>query len=442
MGCGHNPFAHKSIPWNKPKAEDLEQLSFRSVDDSVTEHASEKRGFVSVPLNYENPEQKKIKLFYRFIPHDGSRGFKDQSKPVMVVINDGPGLSSESLRAYDAEAKKTDNLTFFLKDYDVLLVDQRGTGYSSPIDTDNSDLKPELIANYFDSDDIAKDYAQVIESLIPGRPFYLLGLGYGGLALYSYIFHNKAPRPQSFIFANSSLPPYGFLKKYRSQRRLQYGLNLQMQRSDSAFKKDIRTLRKRLREEGGNPNAVNSLYSYMGGRNSKEWKTSLREELNKLLEMDSSDLEDHFEFTEKGPDLLRYVLSARSHTPGMTQRKLFKYFQKKLPLNPWMLDGFWQDSYLGDLEDTWKADWIRWVDKNPPPSTEFPSIRQLSSRFQRTPSLFIFGRDDKSSQTQFRRRELRWFKSPKVQVVEVPGKGEFIFEKGGVQLVKRILEKK
>lgn len=163
--------------------------------------------------------------------------------------------------------------------------------------------------------------------------------------------------------------------------------------------------------------------------------------LKKLLKMDSSELEDYFRSLQEGPNLMEYVLFSRGFTPGMTARTLYKYFRKRQPLPSWMLDGFWQKSYLGEIDD-WKAQWLQHVDKYPPPATNFANIRQLSSRFQRTPALFIFGREDKNSQTQFRRRELRWFKSPKVQVVEVPGSGEFLFENGGVQLMKRILDKK
>ena len=82
-------------------------FKYKKVDPSVLDHAVERRGFVSVPFDYEKPTAEKISIFYRLIPAYGSK-VDDASKPVIVVINGGPGISCSAYRALNFDYQNAD----------------------------------------------------------------------------------------------------------------------------------------------------------------------------------------------------------------------------------------------------------------------------------------------------------------------------------------------
>lgn len=63
----------------------------------ILEHPIEKRGFVSVPLDHNDPSKKTIEIFYRLIPSYGGSP-DDKTKPIIVVFNGGPGVASHFYR--------------------------------------------------------------------------------------------------------------------------------------------------------------------------------------------------------------------------------------------------------------------------------------------------------------------------------------------------------
>lgn len=108
-------------------------MRFKSIDPNVLHHSVERRGFHSVPLDYQNPSGPTINLFYRLIPAIGGLP-DDRSKPVVVVINGGPGIPASFYRPLDYDYATNsmphgglDRFKFLAQSFRVLIVDQRGT---------------------------------------------------------------------------------------------------------------------------------------------------------------------------------------------------------------------------------------------------------------------------------------------------------------------------
>lgn len=95
-----------------------------------------------MPLDYSQGCSPNINIFYRMIPAYGSQ-INDKSKPIIVVMNGGPGAPSSVYRSLNFDYSKPnpnifDRFKYLLINYRILLVDQRGTdGLSLPIDFTN-----------------------------------------------------------------------------------------------------------------------------------------------------------------------------------------------------------------------------------------------------------------------------------------------------------------
>ena len=90
-----------TLIWENPPSLVRESLFYKSVPSGMVENAIEKRGLIDVPLDYDNPGGGHIKIFYRLLPCLTCDGPKDKKKPILVVINGGPGNASSGYRAYD-----------------------------------------------------------------------------------------------------------------------------------------------------------------------------------------------------------------------------------------------------------------------------------------------------------------------------------------------------
>jgi pimeloyl-ACP methyl ester carboxylesterase len=156
----------------------------------------------SVPLDYERPDGERISVFARevCVPGDGSAIL-----PVLVFFQGGPGGKSPR------PAGRAGWINRALKDYRVLLLDQRGTGLSSPVTSRTLVRRggPQAQADYlknFRADSIVRD-AEYIRSALLGvdNQWSVLGQSYGGFCATTYL--SLAPEGLREVFITGGLPP-------------------------------------------------------------------------------------------------------------------------------------------------------------------------------------------------------------------------------------------
>jgi pimeloyl-ACP methyl ester carboxylesterase len=152
-------------------------ISYRQPGTVVVEH------LFHVPLRHAEPAGEQIEVFAREIVADES-GAVD--RPVLLFLQGGPGGSSP--RPVGAESW----LRQALPHYRVLLLDQRGTGRSTPADrrTLGSRGGAEAQAEYlrhFRADAIVADCELIRHRLIGDGRFSVLGQSFGGFCAMTYL---------------------------------------------------------------------------------------------------------------------------------------------------------------------------------------------------------------------------------------------------------------
>src|SRR5579875_2589012 len=160
----------------------------------VTEHT------VTVPLDHSDPGGRQIEVFARELADP-----EDREKPIIVYLQGGPGFESPRPTRLPngpgwAEAA--------LKDFRVLLLDQRGTGRSTPVGT-LPGLSPVEQADYlshFRADSIVRD-AECIRRELGIERWSVLGQSFGGFCVTTYL--SFAPDALREAFLTGGLPVLG-----------------------------------------------------------------------------------------------------------------------------------------------------------------------------------------------------------------------------------------
>lgn len=150
------------------------------------------------PLNYNDPSQANISVFVREI-----RGTKDSNKPYLIFFQGGPGFESPRPITNSGWIK------FALNKYNVLLLDQRGTGLSTPATFQTLHSKsPEEQADYlqfFRADNIVRDAEFIRNQLNGDKPWSILGQSFGGFCALNYLsFHAHGLKE---VFITGGIPP-------------------------------------------------------------------------------------------------------------------------------------------------------------------------------------------------------------------------------------------
>jgi pimeloyl-ACP methyl ester carboxylesterase len=153
----------------------------------------------SVPLDHARPDGPKITVFTREVATPDS-----QDRPYLLFLQGGPGFE-----ATRPTTPPTGWMKRALQDYNVLLLDQRGTGRSTPVGSGIPGKTPEEQAEYlthFRADSIVRD-AELIRQELGVDRWSVLGQSFGGFTSMTYL--SIAPEALSEAFITGGLAPIG-----------------------------------------------------------------------------------------------------------------------------------------------------------------------------------------------------------------------------------------
>lgn len=133
----------------------------------------------SVPLDHADPDGPKITVFTREVADPDGR-----SKPYLLFLQGGPG--GEATRP---TSPPVDWIKRALRDYRVLLLDQRGTGRSTPVGrvVPGADAREQAVyLAHFRADAIVRD-AELIRHELGVERWSVLGQSFGGFCSLTYL---------------------------------------------------------------------------------------------------------------------------------------------------------------------------------------------------------------------------------------------------------------
>jgi pimeloyl-ACP methyl ester carboxylesterase len=154
----------------------------------------------TVPLDHDNPSGETIELYAREVVGSDKA---DQDLPWLVYLQGGPGFGANRFVGKQAWLGRA------LEDYRVLLLDQRGTGSSTPANRQTLPLRggPREQADYlalFRADSIVRDCEAIRPAVTGGAPWAVLGQSFGGFCAVHYL--STAPEGLSTALITGGLP--------------------------------------------------------------------------------------------------------------------------------------------------------------------------------------------------------------------------------------------
>ena len=154
----------------------------------------------TVPLDYSKKEGQEISIFAREIINEKN---KEKSLPYLIFFQGGPGYESPRPITNSGWIKRAS------EKYKVLLLDQRGTGLSTPIDSNSiRETSDQELANYltfFRADNIIRDAEHIRQNLIGDNKWSVLGQSFGGFCAMHYV--SFFPNSLQKVFITGGLPP-------------------------------------------------------------------------------------------------------------------------------------------------------------------------------------------------------------------------------------------
>lgn len=155
-----------------------------------------------VPLDHDEPGGETIRVFARALRRDAAA---TADLPWLLYLQGGPGFGAPRPGGDAGWIKRA------LAEFRVLLLDQRGTGRSSPVNAESlAHLPPAAQARrlaLFRADAIVRDAERIRHELSPDRPWSLLGQSYGGFCAFTYL--SLFPDALREVFLTGGVPPVG-----------------------------------------------------------------------------------------------------------------------------------------------------------------------------------------------------------------------------------------
>ncbi len=169
-------------------------ISYRQRGTVLTDHT------FSVPLDHDRPDGERIKVFGREVVAASQAG---AALPWLVFLQGGPGFGGPRLSG------RASWLNRGLEDFRVLLLDQRGTGRSTPatrhtLASLGSARDQAAYLSLFRADAIVRDAELIRRELTGGEPWSVLGQSFGGFCTVTYL--SRAPEGIREAFITGGLP--------------------------------------------------------------------------------------------------------------------------------------------------------------------------------------------------------------------------------------------
>ncbi|MFI6461501.1 alpha/beta fold hydrolase [Streptomyces sp. NPDC050528] len=155
----------------------------------------------TVPLDHEDPTGGTIELYAREVVASDKAHREDL--PWLLYLQGGPGFGANRFVGRQAWLGRA------LDDYRVLLLDQRGTGHSTPLTRQTLPLyggpaeQAERLT-HFRADSIVRDCEAIRPSLTGGAPWTVLGQSFGGFCTVNYL--STAPEGLRAAILTGGLP--------------------------------------------------------------------------------------------------------------------------------------------------------------------------------------------------------------------------------------------
>ena len=154
----------------------------------------------TVPLDHDTPSGETIVLYAREAVASDKAG---QDLPWLLFLQGGPGFGANRFIRKEAWLGRA------LEEYRVLLLDQRGTGHSTPANRQTLPLRggPAEQADYlshFRADSIVRDCEAIRPQVTGGAPWTVLGQSFGGFCAVAYL--STAPEGLDTALVTGGLP--------------------------------------------------------------------------------------------------------------------------------------------------------------------------------------------------------------------------------------------
>ncbi|MCM3301416.1 alpha/beta hydrolase [Streptomyces pseudogriseolus] len=154
----------------------------------------------TVPLDHDNPAGETIELYAREVVASDKAG---QDLPWLLYLQGGPGFGANRFVGKPAWLGRA------LENYRVLLLDQRGTGASTPANRQTLPLRggPAEQADHlthFRSDAIVRDCEAIRPQVTGGARWTVLGQSFGGFCTVAYL--SMAPEGLETALITGGLP--------------------------------------------------------------------------------------------------------------------------------------------------------------------------------------------------------------------------------------------
>ncbi|GGZ84140.1 alpha/beta fold hydrolase [Streptomyces echinoruber] len=155
----------------------------------------------TVPLDHADPDGETIELFAREAVASDRADAGDL--PWLVYLQGGPGFGADRFVGRQSWLGRA------LREFRVLLLDQRGTGASTPANRQTLPLRggPEQQADHltrFRADSIVRDCELIRRRLTGGAPWTVLGQSFGGFCTVTYL--SLAPEGLDTALITGGLP--------------------------------------------------------------------------------------------------------------------------------------------------------------------------------------------------------------------------------------------